>query len=127
MSGAKEQKVLVVDDDPDITMTLGIYLEGKGYRAASAANGQEALDAVRRQRVDLVLLDLMMPVLDGFETLKRLQGDPATAAIPVFAISGKYLDAEMHARMMGESNVKAYFMKPLLLSNLGQRVAQVLG
>src|SRR5256885_16617023 len=64
---AGERLVLVIDDDPDILQTLGLCLSSEGYRVLMAANGKEALDILERERPSVILLDLMMPVMDGWQ------------------------------------------------------------
>jgi DNA-binding response OmpR family regulator len=80
-------KILIVDDEPFNVDYLEQELEELGYVTASAGNGQEALDQVHVESPDLVLLDIMMPILDGFAVLERLKADPATRDIPVIIIS----------------------------------------
>jgi sigma-B regulation protein RsbU (phosphoserine phosphatase) len=80
-------KILIVDDEPMNTDYLEQELEGADYETLTAANGQEALEKVRSEPPDLILLDIMMPVMDGFEALRQLQADPLTRSIPVIVIS----------------------------------------
>src|SRR3989442_1361541 len=81
-------RVLVVDDDPAILDVLDEFVgDDLGMAVARATNGAAALAAVAARRPDLVILDLRMPVLDGFEACRRLKADPATRAIPVVAVS----------------------------------------
>jgi CheY-like chemotaxis protein len=81
-------QVLVVDDDPSILDILGDFVADElGVDVVRASNGAVALAAAAARRPDLVLLDLRMPVLDGFEACRRLKADPATRAIPVVAVS----------------------------------------
>jgi two-component system chemotaxis response regulator CheY len=90
--GAKKT-ILVVDDDPDICMSLEEIFNGEGYRVVIAKDGQVGLDMARAQQPDLVLLDVMMPVLDGYGFLDAQRADPAIADIPVIVLSaGLMLD-----------------------------------
>ena len=82
---------LVVDDEPTVVDLATQLLEEDGWTVRSAANGQLALDDIARQKPDVVLLDLMMPVMDGFETLNRLRQDPETRDLPVVVITAKDL------------------------------------
>ena len=82
-----QYKILIVDDEPFNVDYLEQELEGSNYIIASAINGQNALDMVEADPPDLVLLDIMMPVMDGFETLRRLKANPSTRGIPVIVIS----------------------------------------
>jgi two-component system alkaline phosphatase synthesis response regulator PhoP/two-component system response regulator VicR len=85
----------VVDDDPKIVRVVEINLTREGYRVRTAADGEEALAAVAQERPDLVLLDVMMPRMDGFETLKRLKADPASADIPVVMLTARAQDEDV--------------------------------
>ncbi len=81
------RRVLIVEDDVDIRETLGELLASAGYETACAANGLEGLTAARRATPDLIVLDLMMPVMDGWQFRSAQRDDPALAAIPVIVIS----------------------------------------
>ncbi len=76
-------RVLVVDDEPDTLVLIKLTLRRRGYEVQTAASGAEALELIERDLPDLILLDLMMPAMDGFEVLKRLRGNPRTAPLPV--------------------------------------------
>src|SRR5574342_583571 len=80
-------KILIVDDEPFNVDYLEQELEDSDYRIMAAANGQEALEKVQAEPPDLILLDIMMPVMDGFEALSQLKANPATRDIPVIVIS----------------------------------------
>src|SRR4051812_30556840 len=83
------ERILVVDDTPaNITILAGI-LKDKGYQLSVATNGQQALEVVERVRPDLILLDVMMPVMDGFETCRRLKASSAWREIPVIFLTAK--------------------------------------
>jgi signal transduction histidine kinase/DNA-binding response OmpR family regulator len=99
--GAALCTVLVVDDNPQAVELLAGQLEGCECRLLRAFGGREALEAVRRERPDLILLDLLMPDLSGFEVIERLKADPATAAIPVIVVTAKDLSAEERAALNG--------------------------
>jgi signal transduction histidine kinase/DNA-binding response OmpR family regulator len=93
--------ILVVDDNPQAVELLAGQLAGSECRLLRAYGGREALEAAHRERPDLILLDLLMPDLSGFEVIERLKGDPATAAIPVIVITAKDLSAEERATLNG--------------------------
>lgn len=84
-------RILVADDESDIRSVLVLYLENAGYEVVEAADGGEALEALLTQKIDLCLLDIMMPVMDGYQVLKRLR---ETSDIPVIVISAKGQDPE---------------------------------
>ncbi|MET0403274.1 MAG: response regulator [Cystobacter sp.] len=89
-------KLLIVDDEVAILEALTDILSVEGYEVATAANGAEGLQQVGRNRPDLILLDLMMPVMDGQEMLRRLKDDPALRTIPVVVMSaGRVTKAEL--------------------------------
>jgi len=81
------KRILVVDDEISIAETLSIVFEDEGFSCAVAANGRAALDAARRERPDLVVLDLMMPVMDGRAVLQAMRADPALRDVPVVVMS----------------------------------------
>jgi CheY-like chemotaxis protein len=83
----KEKTILVADDDELLRQLLEHRLEADGYRVVTASNGQEALERVRIEQPDLVVLDAMMPVLDGFAVLNTLQDDPELRGIPVLMLT----------------------------------------
>lgn len=80
-------RILAVDDEPDLVALLQYCLSKGGHHVRTAANGWEALAAVRAERPDLILLDLMLPDLDGFGVCEILRRDPATATIPIIILS----------------------------------------
>ena len=88
------RQVLVADDDPVVVDLVCQLLEEDGFSVRSAAHGREALDEIGRQRPDVLLLDLMMPVMDGFETLQQLRANPDTRDLPVVVITAKDLSPE---------------------------------
>ena len=84
-------KILVCDDDREIVEAITIYLEKEGYSVIAAYNGKEALDTLRREQVQLIILDIMMPEMDGIEALLRLR---EYSSIPVILLSAKSEDAD---------------------------------
>ncbi|PYM91415.1 MAG: hypothetical protein DME04_19235 [Candidatus Rokuibacteriota bacterium] len=90
-------RLLVVDDDPLVVDMVGQLLEGEPYEVETAADGQEALEAISRRRPDVILLDLLMPRVDGFAVIEHLRQDPEYALIPVIVLTAKTLTAAEHA------------------------------
>ena len=82
-------RILIVDDTQRNIQVLGTILREGGYQLNVAQDGQQALDSVERAKPDLILLDIMMPVMDGFETCKRLKANPDTAEIPIIFLTAK--------------------------------------
>jgi CheY-like chemotaxis protein len=81
-------RILVVDDEPDERFLVGRTLKKQGHAVTVAEHGAAGLKAAREQAPDLVVTDVMMPVMDGVEFIRRLRGDPVTAGIPILAASG---------------------------------------
>jgi CheY-like chemotaxis protein len=81
-------KILVVDDEPDLRFLLRRVFEQAGHVVTDAGHGEAALEVVRGSAPDLVVTDMMMPVMDGAELIRRLRADPATAQIPILAVTG---------------------------------------
>ena len=86
--GEPQKKVLVVDDDPDDVKMISMILELEGYDVITAGNGEEALRKVESDDPDLVLLDVMMPELDGFAACAKLKSSPDSKGIPVILLTG---------------------------------------
>jgi signal transduction histidine kinase/CheY-like chemotaxis protein len=101
--------ILVVDDDPESVALLRRALESRGFGVRAAADGAEGLAAARAQRPGLVVLDLMMPVMDGFDALAHLRSDPATRDVPVLVLTAKDLTDGDRARLGGQAD--ALFQK----------------
>ncbi|MDB5289760.1 MAG: response regulator DrrA [Phycisphaerales bacterium] len=119
--------ILVVDDDVGCLKLTARILSLHGYQAISAGNGVEALEAMRRGPVELVLLDLMMPVMDGLTFLKTMRAQQAWAGVPVIVLSG-IADMEM-GRKVRESGVETYLVKSRytieeLLSEIERQIGQ---
>ncbi|MDP2300572.1 MAG: response regulator, partial [Actinomycetota bacterium] len=85
-------RVLVVDDDPSIVDMLRMGLEAEGMRVHTAGDGAEALEVLHATAIDLVVLDIMMPRVDGWMALMEIRNDPATADIPVIMLTAKTQD-----------------------------------
>lgn len=84
-----KKKVLIVEDEESLLKLESILLTSKGYDVRGVSNGQEALDAIAEEKPDLVLLDIMLPEIDGFEVCQRIKDDPETKEIPVIMLTAK--------------------------------------
>jgi CheY-like chemotaxis protein len=118
--------VLVVEDDADTREMLQRMLEREGFTVTEAADGRAGLDRVAEKRPSLILLDLLMPQMNGFEFLAELQTRPEWRSIPVVVVTAKDLTAEEHARLSGQvSEVlrKGAYTRERLLSEVRERVA----
>src|SRR5262244_4185375 len=89
MSATIARKVLIVEDENDILQLVKMYLEKEGFRTVTASDGTQALKQVRSERPDLVVLDLMLPEIDGLEVCKRLRVAPQTAMVPIIMLTAK--------------------------------------
>jgi CheY-like chemotaxis protein len=119
------RRVLLAEDDRFLRRAAESRLRQNGFTVLPAVDGEEALKVARAERPDLILLDLIMPKLQGFEVLKALKQDPATAPIPVIVLSNLGQDEDLKRAM--ELGAIAYFIKAhLSLQDLVQRVAQTL-
>jgi putative two-component system response regulator len=113
-------RVLVVDDQPGNIALLSRLMKGFGYEVATATNGEAALEAVRRIPPDVILLDVNMPLLDGFEVCRRLKNDVATRLIPVVLLTGL---AAADDRVRGiEAGADDFLTKPFVIAELKARV-----
>jgi two-component system, OmpR family, alkaline phosphatase synthesis response regulator PhoP len=104
------KKILAVDDERHIVRLVEVNLQRAGYEVVTAYDGREALEKVKTENPDLVVLDVMMPYMDGFEVLKNLKGDPTTADIPVIMLTAKAQDADVFRGW--QSGVDCYLTKP---------------
>lgn len=104
------KKILAVDDEKHIVRLIQVNLERAGYEVMTANDGQQALDLVAQETPDLIVLDWMMPQLNGMETLKRLKANDATAEIPVIMLTAKSNDADVFKGW--QSGVDCYLTKP---------------
>jgi adenylate cyclase len=117
-------RILVVDDVPDNVDILQMRLESQGYEVATAADGLEALHKIRELLPDLVLLDIMMPKMDGIETVKRLKADTSLPFIPVILVTAKADSTDVIAGL--ESGGDDYLTKPVDHAALSARVRAML-
>src|SRR5829696_1016914 len=108
--GQMPKKILAVDDERHIVRLVEVNLQRAGYEVVTAYDGREALEKVKSENPDLVVLDVMMPYMDGFEVLKNLKGDPTTAEIPVIMLTAKAQDADVFRGW--QSGVDCYLTKP---------------
>ncbi|PYN81737.1 MAG: DNA-binding response regulator [Candidatus Rokuibacteriota bacterium] len=118
------QEVLVVEDEPDIRRLIVLHLERDGFRCRTASNGPEALREARAVVPDLVVLDLMLPELDGLEVCRQLRRDASTAAVPIIMLTAKSDEVD---RVVGlEIGADDYVSKPFSPKELVARVRAVL-
>jgi DNA-binding response OmpR family regulator len=118
------ETLLVVDDDPVIQKLLQVNFEMEGYQVVLAGDGMEALEKAAEVHPDLILLDVMMPRMDGLEAAGRLKADAATASIPIIILSAKAQDADVKAGRA--SGADEYMTKPFDPLELLERVGALL-
>ncbi|HEX8471287.1 MAG TPA: response regulator [Brevundimonas sp.] len=116
--------VLIADDDPFLRELLAHKLSAAGYSVSSARHGGEALEQCRSSLPDLIVLDAMMPVTDGFEVLRRLKSDPLTAAVPVIMLTAMKREEDVvGALKLGAAD---YLVKPFIPDELVARIGRLL-
>ena len=100
-AGTLGQRILVVDDEPDIVALIAYHLAKAGYRVSTATTGSDALETARRERPALIVLDLMLPEMSGYEVLEQLRADKATATIGVLMLTARR-DEQIGRRRVGK-------------------------
>jgi CheY-like chemotaxis protein len=118
-------RILVVDDSPFMVRLVTYMLETAGYETASAENGRAALDLIARDPPDLVFLDMMMPEMDGLETLQAMRANPVTEGLPVLMLTAK-AQAEDY-RLAKEAGANGYLTKPFNQAEVLDSVVEHLG
>jgi len=119
-----KQKILVVDDEPDALELLEFNLKHAGYDVSTAADGAEALKKARTIQPSLIVLDIMLPEMDGFEVCKLLRNDPATSSIPILMLTAKAAEID---RVLGlELGSEDYVTKPFSPRELILRIKKIL-
>jgi len=118
-----QKKILAVDDEKHIVRLVQVNLERAGYQVVTAYDGVEALKKVEEEQPDLIVLDVMMPQMDGFETLKHLKANPETREIPVIMLTAKAQDADVFRGW--QSGVDCYLTKPFSPLELLTRVKRI--
>lgn len=108
--------ILVIDDEPGIIDIVSTNLTAEGFRVISAENGEKGLELARTDSPDLVVLDIMMPGIDGWEVLRRLEADPNTAGTPVILLTARIEDTDVLQGL--ERGAVEYITKPFYPENL---------
>ena len=117
-------RVLIVDDEPSIVLSLQFLMQSKGYQVAVARNGEEALKLAAEFKPQLVLLDVMMPAINGFEVCRRLRADPQHYGIKILILTARGRASEMQRGR--EEGADACLTKPFATQELAAAVAQLL-
>jgi two-component system, OmpR family, KDP operon response regulator KdpE len=120
-----KKKVLIVEDDPVQVRLLSVQVRNAGYHVAVACDGVQSVIAVRRERPDLILLDIGLPGGDGYLVLRRLKALVHLSAVPIIAVSGRA--AETEGDKMLAAGADDYFQKPVDAPRLLGRIRELLG
>jgi CheY-like chemotaxis protein len=118
------KKILIAEDNPVNRELLRELLEMQDYEVFEACNGQEALDMIEQLRPDLLILDLGMPVLDGFGAIRKIRADPAFAGLPVLAATAYAMRRDREKTL--EAGFDGYVSKPIQPAALKQEIARLL-
>jgi DNA-binding response OmpR family regulator len=119
-----QEHVLIIEDDPDAAQLIEIVLRRAGFKTLTACDGWDGLQKVQEEKPALVILDIMMPSIDGYEVCRRLRSDPDTATMPVLMLTAK---TEGRAQKAGfESGADDYVFKPVRARDLVTRVKSLL-
>ncbi len=113
------KKILVVDDEPDSLMTLSMALKSLGHVVLGALNGEEGLRLFKEEKPDIVILDIVMPVMDGWEVLQRIKSGFISKRVPVILITGKSTDKDKEKSYQYKADfyvTKPYNLKQLLFT-----------
>ena len=118
-------KILIAEDNPVNRELLRELLESRGYSVTEASNGQEALGSIEESRPDILLLDLDMPVLDGFATVRRIRENPSRASLPVLAVTAYAMQGDREKVLT--SGFDGYLSKPIQSRLLFEELDRFLG
>ena len=118
------EKILIVDDQPEITDLIKFILKKQNYESVIAFNGLEGLNKARSEMPDLILLDITMPDMNGYEVCEKLKLDPATAQIPIIMLTARDMGEDFEKAM--EKKADWYITKPFDPKHLLKRIAYLL-
>jgi len=117
-------KILIAEDEPDIRELVAFTLRFGGYEVVTASNGEEAVKLARQENPDLILLDVRMPRMTGYDACREIKADPNLKMTPVVFLSAKGQESEIQAGI--ESGAEEYLLKPFAPDQLTQRVQAIL-
>ena len=119
------KKILIVDDEPNIVMTLEYTFKKSNYEVFIARDGQEALDILKTNFPDVIILDIMMPMVDGFATLEQIRKDATLQHTKVMFLSAKNKESDIEKGMA--LGADAYMTKPFSIKKVVEKVEELLG
>ncbi|MDP1809241.1 MAG: response regulator, partial [Actinomycetota bacterium] len=117
-------KILIIDDEPAVVELVEAKLRTSGYETLTATNGRDGIEAAHASNPNLVLLDILMPEIDGFEVCRRLKADKETESIPIMFLSGKLLERDVVKGL--ELGADDYIIKPFSPRELVARIKHIL-
>jgi DNA-binding response OmpR family regulator len=118
-------KILIAEDEPNIVLSLEFLLKGAGYEVAVARDGAVAINLAATLHPDLVVLDVMLPLLDGFEVCRQIRGNPVTKDTRILMLTARGRESEMEKGVAAGAN--AYMTKPFATKELIETVAGLIG
>src|SRR4030067_2215437 len=119
-----KKRILVVDDEVDLVETVRFSLEGEGYQVLVSYNGEDALNKARKENPDLILLDLMLPKLDGYKVCRLLKFDERYKHIPILMLTAKTQEKD---KLLGkETGADEYITKPFEMDDLVEKIKSYL-
>ena len=124
MKGARTKKVLIADDYRDMRELLGRQIESLGYIPILAENGQDVVEKAIREKPGLILLDMIMPIMDGWEAVRNLRANPETKDIPILAATALFHQSDLNTCM--EQGCNDYINKPFTIAELKKKVAELI-
>jgi two-component system alkaline phosphatase synthesis response regulator PhoP len=119
------QRILIAEDEKDIRELITFTLQYAGYEVLATVNGEEAWQMALKEKPDLILLDVRMPRLDGYDACRRIKASPATKDIPVVFLSAKGQESEVKTGI--EAGAEEYILKPFSPDYLKERIQVILG
>jgi len=130
MSGQSDEKTILIVDDDDLASVMTHLLESRGYRVRRASDGEEGVRMAREQPPDLILLDFMMPVKDGFDACREIRSSPEAGGVPIVALTAFGQDiGEIHGLTRGgdAAAIQDFLEKPVEPNVFLERIALALG
>jgi twitching motility two-component system response regulator PilH len=117
--------ILIVDDSPTDTGIIQKNLEAQGHKVSSVSSGEQSIEKAKELRPDLILMDIVMPGLNGFQATRKITKNPETKSIPVVFLSSKNMESDLAWGLM--TGAKDYLVKPITAEKLNETIKSVLG